>query len=128
MDEFGKLSSEQQEQLTQPFDRFIQELQGKTLIAVIRDTFRRFEEDKYPRLLEKMEAWAHPQTPPAPYKPTTHSGTELREHKVEYVAARNLEPQFDKAWLADEADVERYLVALKAAMMKACGFKRTGGP
>ena len=38
MDEFGKVSSEQQQGLTQPFDQFTQELQGQTLIAVIRDT------------------------------------------------------------------------------------------
>ena len=39
------------------------------------------------------------------------------EPRVEYVAQAGLKVPFDKAWLADEADVDAYLAALKAAMM-----------
>nr|MBC8229660.1 BREX system P-loop protein BrxC [bacterium] len=108
MEEFEALSSEQQGQLIQPFDQFIRSLERQTLIAVIRDTLRHFEEDEHQRLLTKMGEWAQPEP-----------GTGLiAESKVEYVTRRSIHVPFDKAWLADEADVDRYLAALREAMMK----------
>jgi hypothetical protein len=113
MEEFLKLSPDQQGQLTQPFDAFLQNLERQTLIAVIRDTLRRFDEGEYPKLLQKMEAWAQRQ-PSDEGKPTT-----LADPEAEYVTSRSIRVTYDKAWLADESDVERYLAALKEALMKA---------
>jgi ABC-type uncharacterized transport system YnjBCD ATPase subunit len=62
-----------------------------------------------------MTAWAHPETYPPP---TPGGGIKLIEQKVEYVASRSIHVIFDKAWLADELDVDRYLAALREAMMK----------
>ena len=36
---------------------------------------------------------------------------------VEYVAKRSIQVKFDQAWLENEADVDRYLVAMREAFM-----------
>ena len=38
---------------------------------------------------------------------------------VQYVTRTSLSVDFDKPWLADEVDVDRYLDALRKALMKA---------
>ena len=39
-------------------------------------------------------------------------------HDMMEFNSRSIRVPFDKAWLADEADVDRYLAALREAMMK----------
>jgi hypothetical protein len=51
MVEFSTLNGGQQEQLTRPFNEFEVAIERQKLIAVIRDTLRRFEESDYQRLL-----------------------------------------------------------------------------
>ncbi len=45
-------------------------------------------------------------TPPPPPKP-----------KVEYVNVRQVRASYDKAWLADEADVMHYLESMRKALL-----------
>lgn len=42
--------------------------------------------------------------------------TTCAEPRVEYVTHRTLSVAFDKAWLADEADVDAYLATLMAVL------------
>jgi hypothetical protein len=125
MAEFTALSTEQQMQIVEPFDRCTQSIAQQKLIAVIRDTLRRFEDDEYQRLLSRLSTWARP----APVKPAVtgtaaatttinETGT-LDEPKVEYVPSRNIQVDFDKAWLADASDVERYVESMRKALLKA---------
>lgn len=127
MAEFSALKSEQQEQITRPFNEFNAGLERQKLIAVIRDTLRRFEESDYQRLLSQMTSWAQPAPVPEPApqpgnaatpdegsKPTPQANPELR---IEYVPSRSLKVAFDKAWLADETDVERYLESMREALL-----------
>jgi hypothetical protein len=99
----------------------------RTLIAVIRDTLRRFEEAEYQRLLSKMTAWTQP-VPKPPLdqngdskinKPT--AGTQKTEFKpepqIEYIPSRSVRVNFDKAWLADASDVDSYLDAMREALL-----------
>ncbi|MGR3303630.1 MAG: BREX system P-loop protein BrxC [Candidatus Scalindua sp.] len=119
MGEFAKLSINQQSQLLKPFDQFLQTLECQTLFAVIRDMLRRFEESDYQRILGQMCELGQP-------KPDGASGAEGKgaatagktEPKVEYIALRSINLDFDKAWLADEADVDRYLASLKEKILK----------
>ncbi len=97
MDEFSSLKEVQKEELNRAFDAAMQQFEGQTLIAVIRDISHRFEKDAYPKLLSKMSAWA----------------------EVEYISVRAIHVPFDKAWFADENDIERYLNSLGDAMRKA---------
>jgi hypothetical protein len=127
MAEFGALNGEQQEQITRPFNEFDSDLERQKLIAVIRDTLRRFEEIDYQRLLSQMTSWVQPApTPepaPEPDQPATPDEGAIPtppakpEPRIEYVPSRSVKVSFDKAWLADETDVERYLESMREALM-----------
>lgn len=127
MAEFSALNGEQQEQVTRPFNEFNTAIERQKLIAVIRDTLRRFEESDYQRLLSQMTSWAQPApapepapepgktaTPDAGTKPTPPAKPEPR---IEYVPSRSVKVSFNKAWLADETDVERYLESMREALL-----------
>jgi hypothetical protein len=103
MKDFAALTPRQQAQLNQTFNQFIRDLDGQTLIAVIRDKRRRFEEEEFQRLLEQMTAWTQPKTD---------------DVKPEFISISSLNVEKDKAWLEDERDVDQYLTALKKAIMK----------
>ncbi len=127
MDEFDALNSEQQKRLTHPFDDFDTSIERQTLIAVIRDTLHRFEDSDYQYLLSQMTFWAQPALTPLPalepgetttpderLNPTPSAKSEPR---IEYVPSRAVKVSFDKAWLADEADVDRYLKSMREALL-----------
>ncbi|MBE2233048.1 MAG: BREX system P-loop protein BrxC [Anaerolinea sp.] len=109
--EFGALSADLQAVLRQPFDQLARTLAAHTLIAVIRDELRRFEQERYPRLLSDLTDWLEP-------APTLQPAGDLAiAERIEYVSRHALEIPFQKAWLADEKDVDAYLAALKKALM-----------
>lgn len=124
MDEFKALSTEQQAALASRFDEVNSKLTGQSLIAVIRDNLRRFEDKEYPQYLAQMAAWAHPA--PAP-KPVTNvsQGTsqavqtiERKEPRVEYLPLRSVHVAFEGAWLANETEVDCYLDAMRQALVE----------
>jgi hypothetical protein len=114
MAEFGDLTPVQQADLRRPFDELQRTLRRQTLVAVIRDTVQRFDLDGYGRQLALMTAWSAQARRPAHDDDAT---PKVNEQTPEYVLQRTLDVTFDKPWLADEADVDAYLAALKAAMM-----------
>jgi len=137
MSEFTALSSPQQEQLTEPFARIKSALSTHKSIAMIRDLRRRFEDTTYPELLNQLQRWSKPApTTPVPATPPDHGGTDdttdpnppypngpmgtsrgpVAERRL--IAARAIPVAFDKAWLADETDLDRYLTHLRAAWLK----------
>ncbi len=128
MAEFGALNEEQQGQISGPFDKFDGDIASQDLIAVIRDTLRRFEEGDYQRLLSKITTWAQPVAAP---KPVPEAGTpatadegaktatlERPEARIEYVSSRAIMVSFEKAWLADQADVDLYLESMREALLE----------
>ncbi|MFQ6759449.1 MAG: BREX system P-loop protein BrxC [Deltaproteobacteria bacterium] len=126
MAEFNSLSGDQQEQITRPFNEFATAIENQKLIAVICDTLRRFEESDYQRLLSQMASWAQPTPQPktspkdkkaSGFSPETSVTTETKEPAIEYVSTRAVPVAFDKAWLADETDVDRYLQSMKKALL-----------
>lgn len=127
MAEFDALNGDQQEQITRPFNEFNSGIERQKLIAVIRDTLRRFEESDYQRLLSQMTSWAQPAPAPEPAPQPgntarTDEGTKPTppakpEPRIEYVPSRSVKVSFDKAWLADETDVERYLESMREALL-----------
>ena len=127
MAEFDALNGDQQEQITRPFNEFNAAIERQKLIAVIRDTLRRFEESDYQRLLSQMTSWAQPAPAPEPAPQPgntarTDEGTKPTppakpEPRIEYVPSRSVKVSFDKAWLADETDVERYLESMREALL-----------
>jgi hypothetical protein len=127
MAEFCVLNGDQQEQVTRPFNEFDAAIERQKLIAVIRDALRRFEESDYQRLLSQMTSWAQPAPTPEPapqpgQTATPDEGTKPTppakpEPRIEYVPSRSVKVSFDKAWLADETDVERYLESMREALL-----------
>ena len=128
MAEFGALNGEQQERITRVFNEFSSAIERQNLIAVIRDAQRRFEESDYQRQLSQMTTWAQParslqSTPGIGGTTMPDEGAKLTppaepEPRVEYVSSRAVKVSFEKAWLADETDVERYLKAMREALLE----------
>jgi hypothetical protein len=123
MAEFGQLTPEQQGEITQSFNRFIASIEGQKLIAVIRDGLRSFEESDYQRLLSQMTSWAQPTVVVKPSSEAENDQTDApvvdskQEPAIKYVNHRAIQVTFDKAWLADESDVDRFLLSMREALL-----------
>jgi hypothetical protein len=123
MSEFAALPADKQTQLIEPFDKAIQSISGQKRIAMIRDQRRRFEDQDNPQLVAKLENWSRPVAPTPTVTTTVPPGTTISPPvtppaQPQIVAARSITVSFDKAWLADEADLNRYLDALRQAWLK----------
>ncbi len=108
MAEFEDLDHGQQAQLQKPFTSLKQHIANQTLIAVIRDLLRRFDETQYPGLLRQMVEWAQPDPDEGKAPPVLVV--------KETVSLRNLYVPFQRPWLENEVHVEQYLQALKLAL------------
>ncbi len=87
---------------------------------MIRDAVRRFDETEYQAALHRMTDWAQPPLPDP--KPSVDGEKPVIAdvvQRVEYVARASLHVAFDKAWLADEQDVEDYLAAIRETLLAA---------
>lgn len=138
MEEFTRLTPDQQQELTRPFDKFTTRLEDKELIAVVTDSLRRFQETEYPDIVSKLQSFTPPPLPPIPPnpKPIDNESDDVQPkdphtkdpgnptpppvdppNPIVYVAKRNIPVPFDKVWLADETDVERYLKSMRKALL-----------
>lgn len=123
--DYAKLAQEQQKRLSQAFENNTLALTNEKLIAAMRDIVRRFEEVQYPDLLSQLTAMTQP-VPVPPPQPQSNTSQESPKPSpqpepvkaVEYVPSRSLSIAFDKAWLADEGDVERYLESMRKALLE----------
>ena len=102
-------------------------------MAVIRDTLRRFDETAHMEALEKLSEWAaarqraavrpaepvdKPTVPVVVVSPGSDADTpRVAAPAAEYVAQSAVQVPFARPWLADEADVEAYLSALRRALL-----------
>lgn len=128
MPEYQQLSSEQKMQVSCIFDSAMDEVIRQTLIAAIKELPNRFEDGEYKRLLVKIDGWVAPPAQPLPL--TTASQPEIRGSvpsqsmttppivKPEYISSKNLKVNYKKPFLSSEQDVEEYLAAYKATIMK----------
>ncbi|MEA1051421.1 hypothetical protein U5801_16630 [Lamprobacter modestohalophilus] len=139
MDEYQTLPEVRQAELDKPYQDLVEHRGQQPLIAVINDRLRYFEDQGYQKLLAKMVELATPKPPPSdpdthghagelgrPSKagnsnePTDHDATDpeqVAEPAIEYIPARRIQVAYDKAWLADEGDVERYLESMREALI-----------
>ena len=104
LDDYDQLSLDQRTILEHHFESIEQKIQEERLIAVIRDSLRRFKEEQFTQLLVQIDTWTQP---------------DVAEPPAEYLTRARLSVPFTKAYLATEEDVEAYLAKLKAAMIKA---------
>ena len=88
---------------------------------MINDRLRYFEEQGYQKILASMVDLATPRPIATPATATTKPGDETPpappKSKVEYVHVRQVRASYNKAWLADETDVERYLESMREALL-----------
>jgi len=123
MSEFTGLSAEQQAQIVQPFSDFLMAIANQTLIAVIRDTRRRFEEEIYAGLMVRVSEWAtatnrvQPDSTAKSLVGGTYKVSFKDNQAIAYVAKQSIQVKFDRVWLENEADVDRYLAAMREAFM-----------
>ena len=130
-DEFAALAPDEQEQIKTSFEGFAVTVGQKSLIAVIRDALRNFEADEYPGLLSQMAAQSRTarksNMPQGGAISGEDNGVEasrverVEEARVQYISSRSIQVNFDKAWLADESDVDRYLKLVREALLDAIG-------
>ena len=130
MAEFAALPPEQQERITRPFEEFAKTVEQEKWIAVIRESLRNFEMKTYPNLLSRITGWAQP----APASPPSSRGTDIPrppkegpdtagkpsepfEPRIEYVPIGAVRVSFDKLWLADASEVDRYLDRMREALL-----------
>ncbi|MBN2389302.1 MAG: BREX system P-loop protein BrxC, partial [Anaerolineae bacterium] len=113
-EEFAALTEAQQETLCAPFAQLAREIEHQRLIAVMRDSLQRFLDSRYPTLLHMMRGWATLDD-----EGDGDDETLAREKVVQYITRASLSVAYNKAWLADEADVDAYLTALKKALLAA---------
>lgn len=131
-DEFGRINTARQSQLTEPFAEASRALQGQKRIAMIRDQLRHFEESRFSQLLVQLEQWSKPAQPapapaaqpaagaPSPGEPqaavTLTPRPATPEPKV--VPARTIRVEYAKAWLTSEAELDDYLNKQREAWLK----------
>lgn len=114
---FQKLPDVRMAELDAPYQELIDHIKQQSLIAVINDRLRYFEEQGYQKLLTRMLDLTAP-------KPTSESESEgdsnkqITEKRPEYIASRQINIQFDKPWLEDESDVDRYLESMREAFLE----------
>ena len=115
MPEFSALSGEQQEKIRQPFKDIMTSIEHHKLIAVIRDSLRRFEENDYPQLLAQLSGqWS---VASSRQKEKKTSGVAEKTVHYPLVTIHSLKVPFSAAWLADESDVESYLDSMRKLLL-----------
>ncbi len=131
-DEFGRIDTARQSQLTEPFAEARRALQGQKRIAMIRDQLRHFEESRFSQLLVQLEQWGKPaQLAPAPAAQPAAGASAADEPKAtatlapkpatpepKVVPARTIRVEYAKAWLTSEAELDDYLNKQREAWLK----------
>lgn len=129
--EYAELDVDQRYELRSHFDGVRRQIDRQTLVAVIRDTLRRFDQAGHMEAVEKLTAWAaarrraaapeaEPQLAAVPVvvAPPPGAGAErVVEPAAEYVAQSAVRVEFGRLYLADETDVDAYLDALRKALL-----------
>ena len=119
VEEYKKLHEAKAAELDASYKELIDRISQQRLIAVINDSMRYFEEQGYQKLLTKMVEMATP----IPKKGSDSTGGgdngyQVSEPGVEYISTRKIRVSFDKAWLANESEVDQYLQKLREALLK----------
>lgn len=137
-DDFQMLSQEKQQQLTSEFTVAKQKLEQQSLIAMLRDEARRFEDVTYSNLVQKLMAWSQP-APQTVTTPVTDNNTnnqpkddffegkatptpsvnEPVKPEIQSISAKQIRVDYNKPWLSTENDVEGYIEEYKKALLSA---------
>lgn len=137
-EEFQKLEADKQATLKGAFDEVESKVASQSLIAMIRDETRRFEDQRYASLVQQLMEWNQPEPekladpvesvePKSPSEGQSSGSTENKveskaavekQHKPATISAKNIQVNFRKPWLADEADIDEYLAKYRDALLE----------
>ena len=117
MPEFNRLDDARQSEIRTRFHKAVSEIESQDSIAFIRDIPRKFEESTYPQILSLVTSPEQQNLPIEDGDAT--GGTESEINNIEYVPFRSVEfnSAFDKAWLANEEDVDAFLSRLREILL-----------
>jgi energy-coupling factor transporter ATP-binding protein EcfA2 len=119
-EQFNALDSGRRQELLHAFDAVRQQVGQQALIAVIRDIQRRFEDDTYAGLIQKLMLWSRPKPEP----PSKLNVTSVKpvvnepESAIEAVAVRSIRVPYSQPWLSTEAEVADYLETYRRELLK----------
>jgi len=111
MPEFSRLSSQKQLETIKPFETVLHRIGDEPLIAVIRDSQRRFVEVTYPRILAELTK------PPVVIEDETIKGGDASVTAGTIVSARSLSVNFSKPMITTAYEADDYAKAIKAAIV-----------
>jgi len=119
LDEYTKVSPEEKSRLVECFKAVNASVLTEPVIAVIRDSVRRFEEVDYPAILEKLsESYQPIAKSEGGGSQSENVATLTAPQTIQSISCKSIEVAFSKAYLADEQDVDQYLAQLKQAMLR----------
>jgi len=122
--QFKSISDALRDQVTKEFNLILEGLKSETVVPVIKDRLSKFEGERYAQLLSMLEETKVESGDAGPAVP--QHGVQLQDGGLaldsplpgsNYVAIKNVNPDFDQPWLANEEDVARYIDALRSAMV-----------
>ncbi len=104
MQEFNQLDDERQTEIRIYFRQAIEEIENQNLIAAIRDMPRKFEELTYPKLLSLLTS-------------TDQQSSPIENNEYVPFSSVNLNSAFDRAWIANEEDLDVFLGRLREILL-----------
>ncbi|MGE4593705.1 BREX system P-loop protein BrxC [Alcaligenes sp.] len=129
MDDYQALPAQRQAELDLPFQELHQYVRQESLIAALNDRLHTFEEQGYATLLARTVTLAQQARTPEPAPAgNTNNGNDATPDDPQppapppppapkIVPARSLKPDYPKAWLATETDINDYLDALRKTLL-----------
>lgn len=121
LDEFQKLPDVRIAELDAPYQELIEHIKQQSLIAVINDRLRYFEEQGYQKLLDKILALVATESSIAKGNidaKEQDNNPPGKQTAAQSVLSRNINIAFSKAWLVNENDVDSYLEAMRKALLE----------
>ncbi len=124
MPEFGSVIPEREKEIYDQFVAIKEKLERQTLIPVINETVRQFEDNDYVSILDRIERWGRPEEKKPEYEIKqdpglgTGKGKKCEEPVHQYVPVKNIAVEFERPYLASENDVEEYINTLRKAIMQ----------
>lgn len=128
MPEFSLIDSVSQDWCKKQFDQIDSWLVNQTVIAVVNDKVRKFEDNEYSQIIDNILKWSQPKQEPKPISNQADEGDNVQSVKVPpsveaskpqqiVVPARDIKVTYKKPLLDDEQDVHDYIAALRDAIL-----------
>jgi hypothetical protein len=120
--EFNSLSYEERELIIQRFKKVYSTIETKTLISSIRDFVKSFEKVEYRNILKELRYRSQEASirghADQTKVPMTGEENDRVDHQINFISISDLAPSFEKVWLENGSDVDKYLEELRRLLME----------